>query len=58
MHLIYSFQNVDFQELLNEQESTHGEFLLIFVDLLLTDPPYNARSDHENVSFDYIIVTL
>lgn len=51
---ICSFRNVDFCDLADELELSHGEYLLDSVDLLLVDLHYNVLSGCENV----ILITM
>lgn len=58
MYAIQLFQNVDFQQLVDEHELTHGFFLLDSVDFVFIGSPYNFRSDCKEANFHYDVLTL
>lgn len=49
---------LDYLELVYEHELLHVELSLDFVNLLLSDLPYNARSGRKNVNSHYDVTTL
>lgn len=50
---VCSLHCVDLQELMDEHKHTSGEALLVSVDLIPTDPPYNVRNRREVTSSHY-----
>lgn len=58
MYLECLLQNIDFRGLLDEHELTYGETLLGSVDVFLSDPPCNVRSDRKDVNSLDDVLTL
>lgn len=56
LYRIYSFHGVDFREIADEHEITHGESLLGFADLVLSDLPYSVRSVREDAISHYNVL--
>lgn len=50
MYFICSFHNVNYRELVNEQELTSGKYLLNSVDYVLSYQPYDLQSGCSDVS--------
>lgn len=42
MYLLYLLHKADFREFVNEHNITHGQYLLGFLNLMLSDPLYNV----------------
>lgn len=53
-----SFHNVDFQDLVDEQELTHEKPLLDSVDLVTRDLPYIVQSSCEDANPHYHVLAL
>lgn len=58
MHYIYSFQNDDLRELVEEHALMNREFLLDYGGLELKDRAHNIQSDRMDVKSHYDVPTL